>query len=89
MAQRRQQSILIGDRVRSYALPGLSEHDFITGIVVGYCQIAGLPRLIVESESRTTHGQEDPCRRKFLEPLDGIASVRSVPGQPLKLHQVA
>jgi hypothetical protein len=89
MAQRRHQPILIGDRVRSYVLPGMSDHDYITGTVVGYCQIAGLPRLIVESESRTTHGQEEPCRRTFLEPLDGIAEVRSAPRPPLTFHQVA
>jgi hypothetical protein len=89
MAQRRHQSILIGDRVRSYVLPGMSDHDYITGIVVGYCQIAGLPRLIIESESRTTRGQEEPCRRQFLEPLDGIAEVSSAPRPPQKLHWVA
>jgi hypothetical protein len=85
----RQPSILIGDRVRCYALPGVSKHDYITGIVVGYCRIAGLPRVTVAAESRTTHGQEDPCQRRFQEPLESIAKLGSPPGSSLKLHQVA
>ena len=89
MVQRRQQSILIGDRVRSYAWPGLSDREYLTGVVVGYCQIAGLPRLVIEAESRTTHGQEDPCKRRFLEPLDGIVKVNGVLRRAQALHRVA
>jgi hypothetical protein len=89
MAKRGQQSILIGDCVRSYAWPGLSDCEYITGTVVGYCQIAGLPRLIIEAESRTIRGQLDPCRRRFLEPLDGVTKISGVPQHPLKRHSIA
>lgn len=89
MAQPGQQSILIGDRVRSYTWPGLSDREYLTGIVVGYCQIAGLPRLIIEAESRTTHGQADPCQRRFLEPLDGIVKVTDAVRRSRSLYRVA
>lgn len=86
MAQRGCSSILIGDHVRSYILPGCSDSDYITGTVVGSCAIAGEPRLIVKAVSRTTHGQEDPCTRLFFEPPGCV-----VPAGALKptLHRVA
>jgi len=89
MVQRRHPSILIGDRVRCYALPGVSESDYITGIAVGLCELGGTLRVIVEAESRVTRGQADPCRRRFFEPMGSVVSL-GPPARPLPvLHRVA
>lgn len=89
MAVRRQPPLLIGDRVRSYALPGVSDSDYITGIVMGTCEIGGLPRVIVESVSRVTRGQADPCRRIFFEPREGIVFLGKAQAFLGVMHRVA
>ncbi len=88
MFRPRHEAIRIGDRVRSYDLPGLSDQDFISGIVVGTCLLAGIPRFIIQSETQTVHGQEDPCSRTFFAPAHSVVNERDLEDRPI-LHHVA
>jgi hypothetical protein len=85
----RQHSIRIGDRVRSYDLPGVSSSDYFTGTVIGSCTLAGLPRFIIESVSLTIHGQEEPCHRVFYAPAQCVVNEQDSTRLPAGLHRVA
>ena len=89
MFKRNRKSILIGDRVRCYAFPGVSDLDFITGVVVGHCSLAGLARLIVAAESQTRSGQEEPCLRTFFEPIGCAVNVGNPVRRAIALPQGA
>lgn len=89
MFRHRLHSIRIGDRVRSYDLPGVSDIDFITGIVVDSCILAGLPRFIIESTSLTIHGQEEPCRRTFYAPTQCVVKEEDLIHPPAEIRHVA
>jgi hypothetical protein len=79
MSQVLQKAIVIGDRVRSYLLPGVSTSDFITGVVIGTSVLAGLPRFVIRAQALTIHGQEDVCRRTFQEPVDCVVPLEAPP----------
>lgn len=89
MFHHRQHSIRVGDRVRSYDLPGVSDQDFITGIVVGSCVLASIPRFIIESVSLTVHGQEEPCFRTFYAPAQCVVNEQDFTRTRTELHHVA
>ncbi len=80
MFRHRHPVIQIGDRVRSYDLPGLSDQDYVCGTVTGHCLLAGIPRFIIQSMSLTIHGQEEPCRRVFYAPVQCVVSELDLDG---------
>lgn len=88
MFRHRHHSIRVGDRVRSYDLPGLSDQDYVTGTVTGHCLLAGLPRFIIQSVSVTVHGQEEPCTRVFYAPAHCVVGEEDLRDPP-PLHHVA
>lgn len=88
MFRHRHHVIQVGDRVRSYDLPGLSDRDYVSGTVTGHCLLAGIPRVIIQSASLTVHGQEEPCLRIFYAPVHSVVSEQD-PGVPPDLHRVA
>lgn len=80
--------IQVGDHVRSYDLPGLSDQDFVSGTVTGHCLLAGIPRVIIQSVSLTIHGQEEPCLRTFYAPAHSVVCEEDLEGR-VELHHVA